>query len=718
MPHKHVHHSLPGSPLLHLIVFIALLIILPVLLWILQNNRFEIRQKASEPDQNCAPVNREITVTPITDQNGTCHDIQAAIDTVPDNNTLGYTIRINPGVYRIADTGEPFSIVVKNKGKITITGNPSSGSKSTTLEFAQNRGGIQIENSTGGMEWIQIRGNTNNGVLRIENSTGYQILYAHIFDTSASTIQIRSAQNVSITNTEVTSSALAIDARQSQNILVANSQLHNSAVGIYFANSTGDIRFNTIRNNLGHGIAIYEATRVDILGNTIVSNNFTDPNNKGAVHIENTPANGSIVLEKNIIALNSGFGIEVKPPGEIIQFRRNDIVTNAAGNYNGTADKTGIQNNISQDPKFGAEYCLHPNSPALYGNVNSGEFMGHRGPCAVTTSPTPTNTMTPTPTATVSPTPTPTQIQSESFTLEQYPSADINTRIHGPDEGYAVYALLRRNNTVVTDQQEFFYTWSIDDTSYADIAPFTGCTNGIVPPCPQDHLTITAKKVTQSPIPVRVTVARRNNPTIILANAVFRLAIAPASPQTLDFRIKLTGVAGPQAVGSTVSVRFVRANTPAQPPQTNTTVLPPITLQHLASGVYSAKVELTSPLPEGNDYWIYVKGEKHLSRKYCYKSGQTENCPRDGGAYITLNTSQNPIVFDFTGLPLDPGDLYPQDGKADMNDFTRMVTLLRKPCAALTADEKKTGDVDYNGCVNIRDAFFLRKVLETRYDEN
>ncbi len=716
MPHKSSDQSLLRNPVGQLFLFVLLLIVLPILLWVLQNKRMELRQKAAEPEQNCIAVNREILVTPVTDQTGTCHDIQMAVNAIPDNNTLGYTIKLNPGVYRISDTGTPFSLNVRNKGKVTITGVSSAGSKGATLEFAQNTGGIFFENTTGSMEWLQIRGSTGNGIVRIENTTQFQILYAHIFDSSASTIQIRSASNVSITNTEVTSSALAVDARTSENILIANSQLHDSSIGIYFANTSGDIRFNTIRNNHGHGIAVYETSRLDILGNTIVSNTYTDQNNTGAVHIENSPANSTILLEKNIITLNSGFGVEIKPSGENVTFKRNDIVTNTAGNYSGTTDKTNVNNNISEDPKFGAEYCLLPNSPAIYGNPSLNEFMGHRGPCSVTATPTPTNSVTPTPTLTSTPTPTPTI--AETFSLEQYPSANITTTVHGDNEGYAVYTLLRRNGEVVTNQQEYLYTWSIDDNSYADISPFSGCTNGISAPCPLDHLQIKAKKVTTGSIPIRITLAKRTSPTIILANAVFQLSITAPQAQTLDFRLKLTGVSGAQATGAVVNIRFVRAQTTSSGSQSNTIVLPPIALGHLSGNTYSAKVVLTTPLPEGTDYWIYIKGEKHLSRKYCYKTGQTEICPRDGGAFITINASPNPIVFDFTGLPLEPGDLFPQDGKADMSDFTRMTTLFSKPCASLSSEDKKTGDVDYNGCVNIKDAFYLRKVLETRYDEN
>ena len=75
-------------------------------------------------------------------------------------------------------------------------------------------------------------------------------------------------------------------------------------------------------------------------------------------------------------------------------------------------------------------------------------------------------------------------------------------------------------------------------------------------------------------------------------------------------------------------------------------------------------------------------------------------------------------VFDFTGLSLDPGDLPPQDGKADSSDFDVIKSMLSKPCSGLTSQDKNTADLDYNGCIDTSDVFLMRKTLETRYDEN
>ena len=84
---------------------------------------------------------------------------------------------------------------------------------------------------------------------------------------------------------------------------------------------------------------------------------------------------------------------------------------------------------------------------------------------------------------------------------------------------------------------------------------------------------------------------------------------------------------------------------------------------------------------------------------------------------MTITASPSP-VFDFTGLSLDPGDLPPQDFKADLADLDIIRSLLSKPCSALTPQDKKAGDLDYNGCVDIGDVYLMRKTLETRYDEN
>lgn len=178
------------------------------------------------------------------------------------------------------------------------------------------------------------------------------------------------------------------------------------------------------------------------------------------------------------------------------------------------------------------------------------------------------------------------------------------------------------------------------------------------------------------------------------------------SPQGMRFRIKFAGVDDDSAEGAKAKIRFVRGITNLETPLVEFT--------HVGNGIYEATITLNTYLPAGSGYTIYVKGEKHLARKFCLQSIQAERCI--GGGNITIQTTGT-SVFDFTRLELEPGDLPPQDGKADSTDFAKITSLFTKLCSELTENEKSTADLDYNGCVNIRDAFLMRKTLEVKFDE-
>lgn len=189
-----------------------------------------------------------------------------------------------------------------------------------------------------------------------------------------------------------------------------------------------------------------------------------------------------------------------------------------------------------------------------------------------------------------------------------------------------------------------------------------------------------------------------------------------AATRSMEFKIKLKGVSGGLADGAKVVIGFLSRALPTY----STIVTSPLTLHHIGNGVYQALLEVPSAqLPAASNYTIYVKGEKHLSTKFCLNEGQTQRCSGADG-FITIPEATANLatqVFDFTGLSLEPGDLYPQDGRADINDFNRIKDLMKKTCSSLTEQEKLTADLNYDGCVTVLDAALMRRTLETRYDE-
>ena len=184
----------------------------------------------------------------------------------------------------------------------------------------------------------------------------------------------------------------------------------------------------------------------------------------------------------------------------------------------------------------------------------------------------------------------------------------------------------------------------------------------------------------------------------------------PPSSQALKFKVKFDGVAGSGAEGAKIAVKLLRND------GSIFQLTQPLTVAHLGSGVYEASATITPGLPADGRYAILIKGEKHVSRRFCKQVGQTTLCPT--ADFITI-PSPSPLTmgFDFTGLPLEPGDLPLQDGKADKADFDKIRTLLSKPSIEITDNDRNVADLNYDGTINIMDAFLMRKTLETRYDE-
>ncbi|MEK7188432.1 MAG: hypothetical protein AAB685_01110, partial [Patescibacteria group bacterium] len=163
------------------------------------------------------------------------------------------------------------------------------------------------------------------------------------------------------------------------------------------------------------------------------------------------------------------------------------------------------------------------------------------------------------------------------------------------------------------------------------------------------------------------------------------------------------------ADGATVKIRFFNGTFDVE--------TSPITVSHVVGGLYKAEITLASLVPAGAGYNLYVKGEKHVARKFCQDTGQVARCTGLGN--INVPVAGDPTkVYDFTGLALEPGDLPIQDGKADSADFAKIEARMAILCADLTAADKLIADLDYSGCVNTTDAFLMRKTLETKYDDD
>lgn len=224
----------------------------------------------------------------------------------------------------------------------------------------------------------------------------------------------------------------------------------------------------------------------------------------------------------------------------------------------------------------------------------------------------------------------------------------------------------------------------------------SGISGDCVPACVEGQCTLQCPQASPSPTPTGT-----SEPTPTPTQSPF--------PYRFDIRITFAGVTDSSAEGTGVFVRFINGSLDL--------VTPKIAATHVSGSQY--KLDLVVPahqLPEGDGYRITIKGEKHVARKFCRDTGQTSLCQPSES--ITLSAPQNNTdiaFFDFTGLTLDPGDLQPQDGRADASDFQKIRDLLG--VTDPTQDDLVIADLNYDSVINVLDAFWMRKTLETRYDE-
>lgn len=220
---------------------------------------------------------------------------------------------------------------------------------------------------------------------------------------------------------------------------------------------------------------------------------------------------------------------------------------------------------------------------------------------------------------------------------------------------------------------------------------------------------VSTPTLTPSPSPLP-TFSPSPSPTILPTGT------PPPTSRPFEILLKLEGVTDDAANFAKVSTRLISKvlNNSAG------YVTPDLPIIYVGNGIYKLNFGVWSEeLPTADDYVLVVKGEKHLGIRFCSESGQTQHC--SGGSPDKISLPQNPrtkVLLDFTGIPLAAGDTPPQDGVVNLADYERVKGLLSKPCSLLTAQERFTADLNYDGCVTTKDIFLIRKTLEVRYDEN
>lgn len=710
---------------------IALLVFfLPFLIWA-ANSLTELRKKAVDGDV-CVPVNKVITVTPPGGE-GTCHEIQKAIDAIPDGNgtstNQGFTIRLTPGTYTVEETNDSYSITVRNKDNLAISGYPGPA-RNVKIRFPNNRGGLQFLDSSGVLEWVEVSGSTTNGIIRVEDSTRVSLNYLYVDDDGANSVQLYNTDEVGISNSDIQSFSVAIWSSDVQNLLIGNNTIQNAKIGVYATGSSGRIFANLFTNLTERAVSVYSTPTLTIESNTITSNYYSDQDRPAALHIDgNGPMDVSI--NKNIVAFNSGAGIETRADGSVT-FTYNDVYDNDQGNFRGVFSPVGSDGNISADPLFGTQNCLRSGSPAIYGSIANHEYMGHRGPC---TNVTPTATSTPTSTNTPSPTPSPTPLPDDLF-FHPDPSSslanifllasgnstpsELNTLIPGMPYQVTVNPVVQNLvKTSVIDSRPVTVTLQVNGVALAETSMYYSLVsnhqNGASPNPVTATFVAAQTNLFEVVIDKTNTLAETNEnnnilsksvpgatptltPTVTLSPTLTQTPTPTLSGEKLTSVSFFTAIAGITKNRGSIPVEIKIGRMGSSAILYSTTV----SMNYQRDDIYQGTLTGTSnkPLPEalsGNAYWIMLKGPHSVRR-----------------AYINLVISNSALV-NLSGKRLEAGDLPTQDGYVNHKDINTMLGIIASPTQS-NAD-LDTADVNHDGRVNAIDFGLLLKGLSLGTDE-
>lgn len=134
-------------------------------------------------------------------------------------------------------------------------------------------------------------------------------------------------------------------------------------------------------------------------------------------------------------------------------------------------------------------------------------------------------------------------------------------------------------------------------------------------------------------------------------------------------------------------------------------------------GVWSGKV-IFNDVPLSNDYFILVKGPKHLQKRIC--DARPVESSLGSGSYncrignINLQSGEN--NFDFTGILLLAGDL-PLNGRQDGVINALDTTFIRNNLGKTDSAIVSVGDVNLDGIVDTQDWSGILQTLSIKGDD-
>ena len=203
---------------------------------------------------------------------------------------------------------------------------------------------------------------------------------------------------------------------------------------------------------------------------------------------------------------------------------------------------------------------------------------------------------------------------------------------------------------------------------------------------------------TPTPTPPTATATPTSTPTPTLTPTP---TPNPPGQVKAKFKVKFSGVDNKKP-DQIVKVKIGRGETVIQE-------LEQVSLTANNQGIYESQmINLSSTITPGANYYLLIKGPKHLRVKFCQNTGQTRPCTT---GKITLNSGEN--TLDFTGYPLPGGDLPPQDGVVNSLDAVALTNCLFQTSSTCL----QKADLNFDEIVNTMDINIMNNTIYTRWED-
>lgn len=180
----------------------------------------------------------------------------------------------------------------------------------------------------------------------------------------------------------------------------------------------------------------------------------------------------------------------------------------------------------------------------------------------------------------------------------------------------------------------------------------------------------------------------------------------PVKLYNFDTKIRLQGVTNPISSNKEIKVTFILERSDFFGPK----IEKDLTLKFLENGIFGNMVSFDLSLDDEVPYFIYIKPEKHLEKKFC------ENQPSESnfGEYLC----NDPKIFlkeginnlDFSKVYILAGDLPPKDNVINSYDTALIFNNLGKK----NQEALEKADVNLDGVVDSQDYSLVIKALSIR----